>query len=70
MSATWSLVMEFSVSVGVSLTVAVVSILSVAKEGNMIKTIAKAVILTVGTALLGRPWTACFQLQRGEELVG
>jgi len=33
----------------------------------MIKTIAKAIILTVGTALLGRPTlAACFQLQRGE----
>ena len=41
------------------------------KEDNMIKTIAKAIILTVGTALLGWPiLAACFQLQRRGRPIG
>jgi len=67
MSTSWLLFIQLHASVGVLLAIAGNCILSFTKEDNMIKTIAKAIILTVGTALLGRPTlAACFQLQRGE----
>lgn len=71
MSTRWLLFIQLQASVGILLTLACACILSLTKEDNMIKTIAKAIILTVGTALLAWPTlAACFQLQRGEYLIG
>jgi hypothetical protein len=67
MSTNWFIFVQIRASVGALLALTGTSILMLTKENNMIKTIAKAIILTVGTTLLGWPiWTACFQLQRGE----
>lgn len=68
MSANWSLLMQVNASVGVLLTVAVFCILSFIKEVNMKRAIAKAVILTVGTALLGRPVGGMFPTSEGREV--
>ena len=54
MSTSWLHFIQLHASVGVLLAIAGTYILSLTKEDNMIKTIAKAIILTVGTALLGR----------------
>jgi len=51
----WSILVEFYVVAGSMLAIAGVSILGLVKEVNMMKTVADAIILTVGTALLGRP---------------
>ena len=71
MSTSWLLFIQLHASVGVQLALAGACILMLTKEDNMIKTIAKSIILTVGTALLGRPTlAACFQHQRGECPIG
>ena len=71
MSTNWSIFVQLHASAGALLALAGVCILRLIKEDNMIKTIAKSIILTVGTALLGRPTlAACFQHQRGECPIG
>ena len=67
MSTNWSVTVQVYASVGVLLAVAGVCISRLTKEANVMITIAQAIILTVGTALLGgADLVACFQLQRGE----
>ena len=67
MSTNWSIFVQLHASISVLLAFAGVCMSRLIKEGNMMKAIATAIILTVGTALLGRPTLAvCFQLQRGE----
>ncbi len=55
MSTSWLHFIQLHALVGVLLAIAGTCILSLTKEENMIKIIAKAIILTVGTALLGWP---------------
>jgi thiol:disulfide interchange protein len=66
-SANWSLLVHFSASVGILLAVVAGWIMNITKEADMKKTVAKAIILAVGTALLGWAGLAtCFRLQRRE----
>ncbi len=55
MSTNWSVTVQVYASVGVLLAVAGVCISRLTKEANVMITIAQAIILTMGTALLGRP---------------
>ena len=54
MSTNWFVIGQIHASVDILLAIAGICIIRLIKEDNMIKTVAKAIILTVGTALLGR----------------